>query len=81
MAERYTIGLFKGYGRFAHHVIEMIVLLPCFFQFIVIKREMICVSDDTFMEVGKYILGNIVVMHFHLPFLIAPGGWSTYRGS
>lgn len=19
--------------------------------------------------------------HFHLPFLIAPGGWSTYRGS
>lgn len=62
MAERYTIGLFKGYGRFAHHVIEMIVLLPCFFQFIVIKREMICVSDDTFMEVGKYILGNIVVI-------------------
>ena len=19
--------------------------------------------------------------HYHLPFLIAPGGWSTYRGS
>ncbi|MBL1736369.1 hydroxyisourate hydrolase, partial [Klebsiella pneumoniae] len=25
--------------------------------------------------------GEAAEDHFHLPFLIAPGGWSTYRGS
>ncbi|MDA5154219.1 hydroxyisourate hydrolase, partial [Klebsiella pneumoniae] len=26
-------------------------------------------------------IGEAAEDHFHLPFLIAPGGWSTYRGS
>ncbi|MCS3429845.1 hydroxyisourate hydrolase [Klebsiella sp. BIGb0407] len=28
-----------------------------------------------------FILSDGRDEHFHLPFLIAPGGWSTYRGS
>ncbi|GJL37606.1 5-hydroxyisourate hydrolase precursor [Phytobacter ursingii] len=28
-----------------------------------------------------FVITEGVEEHFHLPFLIAPGGWSTYRGS
>ena len=28
-----------------------------------------------------FVIGEAADDHFHLPFLIAPGGWSTYRGS
>lgn len=28
-----------------------------------------------------FIIRETADDHFHLPFLIAPGGWSTYRGS
>ncbi|WES70085.1 hydroxyisourate hydrolase [Superficieibacter sp. HKU1] len=28
-----------------------------------------------------FVIGDAADEHFHLPFLIAPGGWSTYRGS
>lgn len=28
-----------------------------------------------------FMISGAVDEHFHLPFLIAPGGWSTYRGS
>ena len=28
-----------------------------------------------------FVLAGTAEVHFHLPFLIAPGGWSTYRGS
>lgn len=28
-----------------------------------------------------FVIRNTADDHFHLPFLIAPGGWSTYRGS
>jgi len=28
-----------------------------------------------------FIISEQADEHFHLPFLIAPGGWSTYRGS
>ncbi|HBX1710412.1 hydroxyisourate hydrolase, partial [Klebsiella pneumoniae] len=28
-----------------------------------------------------FVIGEAAEDHFHLPFLIAPGGWSTYRGS
>ena len=28
-----------------------------------------------------FVSGEAADDHFHLPFLIAPGGWSTYRGS
>ena len=28
-----------------------------------------------------FVVGEAAEDHFHLPFLIAPGGWSTYRGS
>ncbi len=28
-----------------------------------------------------FIIAGTAEAHFHLPFLIAPGGWSTYRGS
>lgn len=28
-----------------------------------------------------FIISETTDEHFHLPFLIAPGGWSTYRGS
>ena len=27
-----------------------------------------------------FVIGEAAENHFHLPFLIAPGGWSTYRG-
>lgn len=27
------------------------------------------------------VLSSAADEHYHLPFLIAPGGWSTYRGS
>ena len=31
---------------------------------------------------GRYrLVAQGAEEHFHLPFLIAPGGWSTYRGS
>ncbi|MGC8401737.1 hydroxyisourate hydrolase [Enterobacter mori] len=28
-----------------------------------------------------FVTGETTGEHFHLPFVIAPGGWSTYRGS
>ena len=28
-----------------------------------------------------FMTGEAAGEHFHLPFVIAPGGWSTYRGS
>ncbi|MBA7857630.1 hydroxyisourate hydrolase [Enterobacter sp. RHBSTW-00901] len=28
-----------------------------------------------------FVIGETADEHFHLPFVIAPGGWSTYRGS
>ena len=28
-----------------------------------------------------FVTGEAADEHFHLPFVIAPGGWSTYRGS
>lgn len=28
-----------------------------------------------------FVIAGTAEAHFHLPFLIAPGGWSTYRGS
>ncbi|MGI1277508.1 hydroxyisourate hydrolase [Klebsiella quasipneumoniae subsp. similipneumoniae] len=28
-----------------------------------------------------FVIGEAAEDHLHLPFLIAPGGWSTYRGS
>lgn len=28
-----------------------------------------------------FVTGGAADEHFHLPFVIAPGGWSTYRGS
>lgn len=28
-----------------------------------------------------FVISERADEHFHLPFLIAPGGWSTYRGS
>jgi len=28
-----------------------------------------------------FVISETADDHFHLPFLIAPGGWSTYRGS
>ncbi|SCC42292.1 hydroxyisourate hydrolase [Kosakonia oryziphila] len=28
-----------------------------------------------------FVITQTAEEHFHLPFLIAPGGWSTYRGS
>ncbi|MFX2608891.1 hydroxyisourate hydrolase [Enterobacter mori] len=28
-----------------------------------------------------FVTGETAGEHFHLPFVIAPGGWSTYRGS
>ncbi|MEO3295357.1 hydroxyisourate hydrolase, partial [Enterobacter cloacae] len=28
-----------------------------------------------------FLIGETADEHFHLPFVIAPGGWSTYRGS
>lgn len=28
-----------------------------------------------------FMISETAEAHFHLPFLIAPGGWSTYRGS
>ncbi|SFT55624.1 5-hydroxyisourate hydrolase [Kosakonia arachidis] len=28
-----------------------------------------------------FVIAQTAEEHFHLPFLIAPGGWSTYRGS
>lgn len=28
-----------------------------------------------------FVIAEVADEHFHLPFLIAPGGWSTYRGS
>lgn len=28
-----------------------------------------------------FVIAEEADEHFHLPFLIAPGGWSTYRGS
>lgn len=28
-----------------------------------------------------FAIAGTAEAHFHLPFLIAPGGWSTYRGS
>lgn len=28
-----------------------------------------------------FVIVDTADEHFHLPFLIAPGGWSTYRGS
>lgn len=28
-----------------------------------------------------FVITQTAGEHFHLPFLIAPGGWSTYRGS
>ncbi|EPY5258838.1 hydroxyisourate hydrolase [Klebsiella variicola] len=28
-----------------------------------------------------FVIGEAADDHFHLPFLIAQGGWSTYRGS
>ncbi len=28
-----------------------------------------------------FVTGEAAGEHFHLPFVIAPGGWSTYRGS
>ena len=28
-----------------------------------------------------FVTGEAEDEHFHLPFVIAPGGWSTYRGS
>ena len=28
-----------------------------------------------------FVTGETAEEHFHLPFVIAPGGWSTYRGS
>jgi 5-hydroxyisourate hydrolase len=28
-----------------------------------------------------FVTGETADEHFHLPFVIAPGGWSTYRGS
>lgn len=28
-----------------------------------------------------FVIAQTAGEHFHLPFLIAPGGWSTYRGS
>ncbi|MBM3071235.1 hydroxyisourate hydrolase [Lelliottia sp. RWM.1] len=28
-----------------------------------------------------FVVGETADEHFHLPFVIAPGGWSTYRGS
>lgn len=28
-----------------------------------------------------FVTGEAVDEHYHLPFVIAPGGWSTYRGS
>ncbi|QPT15138.1 5-hydroxyisourate hydrolase precursor [Serratia rubidaea] len=44
---------------------------------------------DWFTAAGRqtpYVHAQIELMlseeqHYHLPFLIAPGGWSTYRGS
>lgn len=27
-----------------------------------------------------FVIAEAADQHFHLPFLIAPGGWSTYRG-
>lgn len=29
----------------------------------------------------EFVTGKTADEHFHLPFVIAPGGWSTYRGS
>ncbi|WP_337047200.1 hydroxyisourate hydrolase [Enterobacter roggenkampii] len=29
----------------------------------------------------EFVTGETADEHFHLPFVIAPGGWSTYRGS
>ncbi|EPK3182820.1 hydroxyisourate hydrolase [Enterobacter kobei] len=29
----------------------------------------------------EFVMGESADEHFHLPFVIAPGGWSTYRGS
>ncbi|HII4351567.1 TPA: hydroxyisourate hydrolase [Enterobacter cloacae] len=44
-----------------------------------------------FSEIGRdtlypcaqidFVTGEAAGEHFHLPFVIAPGGWSTYRGS
>ncbi|MGR9022126.1 hydroxyisourate hydrolase, partial [Klebsiella pneumoniae] len=28
-----------------------------------------------------FVIGEAAEDHFHLPFLIAPGGWSTYRAA
>ncbi|MCC4105866.1 hydroxyisourate hydrolase [Serratia ureilytica] len=29
----------------------------------------------------EFVVRDAADEHYHLPFLIAPGGWSTYRGS
>lgn len=54
------------------------------------RWRLVAQTGDWFVQQGRetfytcaqidFLVGETAVEHFHLPFLIAPGGWSTYRG-
>ena len=45
------------------------------------KNGGITVSGGEALLQIDFVIAEEADEHFHLPFLIAPGGWSTYRGS
>ena len=45
-------------------------------------RYRLCAEiGEWFAASGRETLREAAGEHYHLPFLISPGGWSTYRGS
>ncbi|MCF8579367.1 hydroxyisourate hydrolase [Enterobacter ludwigii] len=55
------------------------------------RYRLVAEIGEWFRETGRdtlypcaqidFVTGGTAEEHFHLPFVIAPGGWSTYRGS
>lgn len=55
------------------------------------RYRLVAEIGEWFSETGRdtlypcaqidFVTGETADEHFHLPFVIAPGGWSTYRGS
>ncbi len=55
------------------------------------RYRLVAEIGEWFSETGRdtlypcaqidFVTGETADEHFHLPFAIAPGGWSTYRGS
>ena len=80
-AEIIATGVTNAQGR----ITEFVPLLPAG------RYRLVAETGAWFSETGRdtlypcaqidFLIGETADEHFHLPFVIAPGGWSTYRGS